>query len=55
MSNEVTQLLNALEAGDAHVADELLPLAYEELRQIARSMMRQERAGHTLQPTALVH
>jgi RNA polymerase sigma factor (TIGR02999 family) len=51
----VTQLLNDAAAGDARAAAELLPLVYEELRRLARQKMGQERAGHTLQATALVH
>jgi RNA polymerase sigma factor (TIGR02999 family) len=55
MPTEVTQLLDAIESGDSKAAEELLPLAYSELRKIAAHMMANERAGHTLQPTALVH
>jgi RNA polymerase sigma factor (TIGR02999 family) len=55
MPSDVTQLLNAIESGDAHAAGNLLPLAYNELRKMAQNMMRHERSGHTLQPTALVH
>jgi RNA polymerase sigma factor (TIGR02999 family) len=51
----VTQVLEAVERGDSRAADRLLPLVYEELRQIAGARMREEPAGHTLQPTALVH
>ena len=54
-ANEVTQILNAIQGGDAKAAEELLPLLYNELRQIAASKMASEAAGHTLQPTALVH
>src|SRR6187401_825609 len=54
MSN-VTQLLNAIEAGDSTAADQLLPLVYEELRKLAAVRMANEKAGQTLQPTALVH
>ncbi len=53
--SDVTRILNAIEAGDARAADELLPLVYEQLRSIARQHMAQERADHTLQATALVH
>ena len=53
--NEVTQLLEAIERGDAKSADELLPLVYEELRKLAASKMAREAPGQTLQPTALVH
>jgi RNA polymerase sigma factor (TIGR02999 family) len=52
---DVTQLLSAMAAGDAHASDELLPLVYDELRRLARSQMARESAGLTLQPTALVH
>ena len=53
--SDVTRILQAVEAGDADAAAKLLPLVYEELRQIARQHMGREKAGHTLQPTALVH
>lgn len=52
---DVTQILNAMQSGNTHAAGELLPLLYHELRQIAASKMANEAAGHTLQPTALVH
>ena len=55
MPADVTQLLNAIEEGDPHVAEELLPLIYEELRRLAASKMSAQPAGHTLQATALVH
>ncbi len=54
MSN-VTQILAAIEHGDASAADQLLPLVYEELRKLAAHKMANEAAGQTLQPTALVH
>jgi RNA polymerase sigma factor (TIGR02999 family) len=53
--SEVTQVIEAIEHGDAEAADELLPLVYEELRKLAASKMANEAAGNTLQPTALVH
>lgn len=53
--SQVTQLLNALDAGDSQAADQLLPLVYEELRKLAAAKMAQEQPGQTLQPTALVH
>ena len=53
--SEVTQLLGAIDAGDAKAADQLLPLVYEELRKLAAHRMANEAAGHTLQATALVH
>ena len=51
----VTRLLNDAASGDARAASELLPLVYEELRRLARGKIGRERAGHTLQATALVH
>jgi RNA polymerase sigma factor (TIGR02999 family) len=51
----VTHILAAIEQGDAHAADKLLPLVYEELRKLAAHRMANEAAGQTLQPTALVH
>jgi RNA polymerase sigma factor (TIGR02999 family) len=53
--SEVTRILAALDAGDAHVASKLLPLVYEELRNLAAAQMTRETPGQTLQPTALVH
>jgi len=53
--SDVTRILNAIEQGHAKAADELLPLVYEELRLLAAQKMAQERSGHTLQATALVH
>jgi RNA polymerase sigma factor (TIGR02999 family) len=53
--SDVTRILSAMEQGDPKVADELLPLVYEELRRLAAVRMAQENPGHTLQPTALVH
>ena len=52
---QLTRLLGAAARGDAHAAQELLPLVYEQLRDLARYRMADERAGHTLQATALVH
>ncbi len=52
---DVTQILNAIEAGDPSAADELLPLIYDELRKLAAARMAQESPDHTLQATALVH
>lgn len=51
----VTQVLNAIEHGDARAAEELLPLVYDELRKLATCRMANEAPGQTLQPTALVH
>ena len=53
--NDVTQVLNAIERGDAAAGAKLLPLVYEELRRIAAQKMAAEQPGHTLQATALVH
>lgn len=53
--SDATLLLTAVEAGDPTAADKLLGLVYDELRKLAASKMAQERAGQTLQPTALVH
>jgi RNA polymerase sigma factor (TIGR02999 family) len=53
--NEVTQILNAIEQGDPHAAQQLLPLLYDELRRLAAQKLRSEAPGQTLQATALVH
>jgi RNA polymerase sigma factor (TIGR02999 family) len=53
--SEVTRNLSALEQGDPHAAEQLLPLVYEELRKLAAQKMAQEAPGQTLQATALVH
>jgi RNA polymerase sigma factor (TIGR02999 family) len=53
--SEVTRLLNAIEQGEPHSAEQLLPLIYDELRKLAAEKMAQERPGQTLQATALVH
>src|SRR5262245_57238596 len=53
--NEVTSILSAIEAGDPHAAADLLPLVYDELRQLAAARLSAEKPGQTLQPTALVH
>jgi RNA polymerase sigma factor (sigma-70 family) len=52
---DVTQILNAIQQGDPRAAEQLLPLVYDELRQLAEQKMNLEDPGHTLQPTALVH
>ena len=52
---EVTEILGLVEHGDPKAAEELLPLVYEELRKLAAVRMANEKPGHTLQPTALVH
>lgn len=54
-SGDVTRLLGEMSAGRQDALDRLLPLIYNELRRLAARYMQQERAGHTLQPTALVH
>jgi RNA polymerase sigma factor (TIGR02999 family) len=54
-SQHVTEILNAVGAGDKHAAEELLPLVYDELRRLAASRMAREQPGQTLQATALVH
>src|SRR5262245_28698020 len=53
--SQATRLMEALGDGDPHAAAKLLPLVYDELLRIARAQMAKERAGHTLQATALVH
>jgi RNA polymerase sigma factor (TIGR02999 family) len=53
--NEVTRILSAIESGDPHAAEELLPLVYRELRRLAAQKLAQEAPGQTLQATALVH
>jgi len=53
--SEVTQILAAVERGDAHAAEELLPLVYDELRKLAAQRLASEKPGQTLQATALVH
>src|SRR5262245_32411490 len=51
----ITQVLNAIDHGDPHAAEQLLPLVYDELRRLAAARMAEERPGQTLQATALVH
>ena len=53
--SEFTQILERVELGESKAAAELLPIVYEELRRLAAYKMANEAAGHTLQPTALVH
>jgi RNA polymerase sigma factor (TIGR02999 family) len=53
--SEVTQVLNAIEQGEPNAAERLLPLVYDELRQLAAQRLAQEAPGQTLQATALVH
>jgi RNA polymerase sigma factor (TIGR02999 family) len=52
---DLTQILSAIEQGDPHAAEQLLPLVYDELRKLARDKMALEKPGQTLQATALVH
>ncbi len=54
-TSRVNQILESLEQGDPKAAEELLPAVYAELRQLAAARMSDERTGHTLAPTALVH
>jgi RNA polymerase sigma factor (TIGR02999 family) len=53
--NDVTRILSGIARGDAQAAGELLPLVYEELRKLAAARMAAEKAGNTLNATALVH
>jgi RNA polymerase sigma factor (TIGR02999 family) len=53
--SDVTQILSAIEEGDPHAAEELLPLVYDELRKLAAQRLAHEKPGQTLQATALVH
>jgi RNA polymerase sigma factor (TIGR02999 family) len=53
--SEVTHILSAIEQGDPHAAEQLLPLVYEELRKLAAQKLAQEKPGQTLEATALVH
>jgi RNA polymerase sigma factor (TIGR02999 family) len=53
--SDVTQILSQIESGDPSAAEKLLPLVYEELRNLAAVRLAQEKAGQTLQATALVH
>jgi RNA polymerase sigma factor (TIGR02999 family) len=53
--NEVTRILSAVEHGDVHAAEQLLPLVYDELRKLAAQKLAQEKPGQTLEATALVH
>ena len=53
--SEVTRVLSAIEGGDPHAAEQLLPLVYDELRQLAAQQLAQEKPGQTLEATALVH
>ena len=53
--SEVTQILSAIEGGDPHAAEQLLPLVYDELRRLAAQKLAQEKPGQTLEATALLH
>jgi RNA polymerase sigma factor (TIGR02999 family) len=53
--NDVTRILSAIERGEPQAAERLLPLVYDELRQLAAQKLARETAGQTLQATALVH
>jgi RNA polymerase sigma factor (TIGR02999 family) len=53
--SDVTQVLQAIRRGDGRASEDLLPLVYDELRQLAAARMNQEANGQTLQATALVH
>ncbi|HLN32538.1 MAG TPA: ECF-type sigma factor [Gemmataceae bacterium] len=53
--SDVTHILSAIEQGDPHAAEQLLPLVYDELRKLAAQKLAQEKPGKTLQATALVH
>jgi len=52
---DVTRILSAIEQGEPHAAEQLLPLVYDELRRLAAQKLAQEKPGQTLQATALVH
>ncbi len=53
--SDVTRILSAIEQGDPHAVERLLPLVYDELRKLAARKVAQEKPGQTLQATALVH
>jgi RNA polymerase sigma factor (TIGR02999 family) len=53
--NDVTRILSAIERGDSHAAEQLLPLVYDELRKLAAARLAREKPGQTLEATALVH
>jgi RNA polymerase sigma factor (TIGR02999 family) len=55
MMTDVTQILSQIESGDPSAADQLLPLVYQELRELAAHRLAKEKPGQTLQATALVH
>jgi len=53
--NDVTRILTAIEQGDRHAAEQLLPVVYDELRRLAAQKLSQEKPGQTLEATGLVH
>ena len=53
--SDVTRILSAIERGDPHASEQLLPLVYDELRKLAAAKLAQEKSGQTLEATALVH
>src|SRR6266496_4044403 len=53
--SDITRILSAIDQGDPHAAEQLLPLVYDELRRLAAQKLASERPGQTLQATALVH
>jgi RNA polymerase sigma factor (TIGR02999 family) len=53
--SDLTRILSAIEQGDSHASEKLLPLVYDELRKLAAQKLAQEKPGQTLQATALVH
>jgi RNA polymerase sigma factor (TIGR02999 family) len=53
--SEVTRILSAIEQGDPHAAEQLLPMVYDELRKLAAQKLAREKPGQTLEATALVH
>lgn len=55
MSGDVTRILDRIESGEPHAAEQLLPLVYDELRKLAAAKLTHEKPGQTLQATALVH
>jgi RNA polymerase sigma factor (TIGR02999 family) len=55
MTDEISEILNRVEAGDPGAAERLLPLVYEDLKRLAARKLAGEAPGHTLQATALVH
>src|SRR5262249_59277244 len=55
LMSDVTRILSAIDRGDPHAAEQLLPLVYDELRKLAAAKLAREQPGQTLQATALVH